>query len=389
MNAIKLFLVLILCSGCSNTKHTDLSDDIAKEDVVYAINVEDCLNNVKTMKLSEIADTIEFIELKTLPSIILFVADMKMSSDYIFINSKGILYQFSKDGKFIRQVGSRGQGPGEYLTVGNFFIDEKKKEIGIISMPKLHLYSFDGRFLNVYSIANYDDLFIGDSLIYGSSVPFGRETYRLTMLNNSLDTIGGIPNYNLYPVGYYITDTKVFRSPFYKYDKVLYFKGYYDNDTIWKLDNLKYKVHVSIDMGKFKSPIYEDLDLLMDKFVKKEGDFYAINRVAEDEQSIYLSCVPYWNTEMKSPTVVYDKKQQVGFVTQNEQKAYGIADDILFGPSFWPLLVTDDYYISIMEPSALLEKSAKIPNSSAAYKDFLKTIDEDKSNPILILAKRK
>lgn len=389
MNAIKLFLVLILCSGCSNTKHTDLSDDIAEEDVVYTINLEECLNNVKTMKLSEIADTIEFIELKTPPSIILFVADMKMSSDYIFINSKGILYQFSKDGKFIRQVGSRGQGPGEYLAVGNFFIDEKKKEIGIISMPKLHLYSFDGRFLNAYSIANYDDLFIGDSLIYGSSVPFGRETYRLTMLNNSLDTIGGIPNYNLYPVEYYIADTKVFRSPFYKYDKVLYFKGYYDNDTIWKLDNLKYKVHVSIDMGKFKSPIYEDLDLLMDKFVKKEGDFYAINRVAEDEQSIYLSCVPYWNTEMKSPTVVYDKKQQVGFVTQNEQKAYGIADDILFGPSFWPLLVTDDYYISIMEPSALLEKSAKIPNSSAAYKDFLKTIDEDKSNPILILAKRK
>lgn len=389
MNRIKLFLVLILCGGCNNTKHAALSDDIATENVVYAINLEDCLNNVKTMKLSEIADTIEFIELKTPASIILLVADMKMSSDYIFINSKGILYQFSKDGRFIRQVGSRGQGPGEYFAVGNFFINEEKEEIGIMSIPKLHVYSFDGRFLNVSAIANYDDMFMGDSLIYGSSVPFGRETYRLTMLNNSLDTIGGIPNYNLYPVEFYMHLSNQLRDPFYKYNEALYFKGYYDNDTIWKLDNLKYKVHASINMGKFKSPVYEDLGLQMDKFVKKEGDFYAINRVAEDEQAIYLSCVPYWNTEMTSPTVVYDKKQHVGFVTKNEQNDYGIADDILFGPSFWPLLVTDDYYISIMEPSALLEKSEKIPNSSVAYKNFLKTIDEDKSNPILILAKRK
>lgn len=58
------------------------------------------------------------------------------------------LYVFDKEGHYLNTIGRRGNGPGEYVAVSNFFIDASKGKIGLIdvdqekviyySMPDFH-----------------------------------------------------------------------------------------------------------------------------------------------------------------------------------------------------------------------------------------------------------
>lgn len=388
LNIYILPLLLLFNPGCVNSSQKE--GVISNKQPVYTIHLEGCLKNQKQMKLSEIADTIEYIALKAPASRVIVANDVKCSKDYMFVNS-GSICQFSKDGNFIREIATRGKDPGEYNIIRGYSVDEKKKEVAIVDVQQVLFYSFDGTFLRSLKYKGFSYLVQADSFYYAAGEVFGREKYVLTMLNNSLDTIRGIPNTQLYEPGEGYTFCTFIegRDPFYTHGNRAYFKGFEDNDTIWRLEGLDYKTHAIIDMGKFKSPQQATINERMGNFQKKLGNFYFIPRVMEDKRYIYLPCSYYWNPDMKKPRVVYDKKSEAGFVTKDGSNEYGIVDDILNGPSFWPSMITEDYYISLIEPVNLLNQSNDLVNPSPAFKKFLKTIDEDKSNSILIRAKRK
>lgn len=389
LNIYLLLFLLLFNAGCTNSGQKEKI--MPDKEPVYAIDLEDCLSTQKLLKLSDIADTIEYMPLKTALSHVVVAWDVKCSKEYMFIQQGPGVYQFTKDGEFIRGISNSGQGPEEYNCFMGYSIDENKQEVAIVDSKKVLFYSFDGSFLRSIKYDGFTNLVQTDTFCYAAGQVYGREKYLLTMLNCSLDTIGGIPNTHFYEPGegYAFMTSMRGRDPFYTYNGQAYFKGFEDNDTIWRLDGLDYKMHAYVDMGKFKSPQESSIFERSSNFKKKLGDFYCVPRVLEDKCYIYLQCNCYYNPEMKNPRIIFEKERQSGFVVKDESETYGIVDDIAGGPTFWPFLITDDYYMSIIEPVDLLEQRENLANPSPAFKKFLKTIDEDKSNSIIIRAKRK
>ena len=60
-NTFVLLVAAVLLSACGSSPKSNKD----AESEIYHINYEECLANERTLRLSEIADTIEYLELKT------------------------------------------------------------------------------------------------------------------------------------------------------------------------------------------------------------------------------------------------------------------------------------------------------------------------------------
>jgi len=384
---LNICLLLLTFIGCNNVGTT--TDSTQDDAIVYRINIQDALSANAVIQLSEIADSIRYVELKTPYSMpIGVVSNIKISDEYIFVIYKGVAYQFNHKGEFLRKIGAIGQGAGEYASATDIFIDDNECQVNILSNTKLYTYSFDGKFVRQRRIGFLSDMILQDSLIYASITPFGLERYRMVVLNTELDTLGGIPNDNIFDTGGLTMSVSLrFRQPFYKYKNEVYFKGYQQNDTIWRINGIEYETHAIIDMGKYKPPECKnvnDMHSSFDRFVKKEGDYYFVLSVMEDSHYMYMSLDPCWNPEMGSPRLLFDKHQQSGFAPKTESGAYGITDDILGGPAFWPQIISGKYYVSVTDAYKMIENCQSLSSPSPQFQEFIHGINED-SNPIVTI----
>ena len=79
------------------------------------------------------------------------VALLEESEDYFFIYSEKTsqLYRFAKDGKNMKTISGKGQGPQEYLSIKRMMLDNESKELYIMDYlgRKMKIFSFDGEYL--------------------------------------------------------------------------------------------------------------------------------------------------------------------------------------------------------------------------------------------------
>ena len=114
-----IFMSCIIVVGCERKKKT-----LNLPNGCSVINVS--LNDV--VNLSDFAESIEIIKLSN-DSILRDIDQMIVDKNgNIFIkDSRGMaLQQYAPDGKFIRQIGKRGNGPGEYTHIDGIDIDRDR-----------------------------------------------------------------------------------------------------------------------------------------------------------------------------------------------------------------------------------------------------------------------
>lgn len=104
----------------------------------------------------ESVDTI-YLENDSAESTIGMVQDIKLSDDLIFIRSSYGLFVFNYEGKFIRRIGNKGRGPGEYLSLSKFDILKSKREVSIIDfdLNRVLVYSYEGEFLRKFDFEDF------------------------------------------------------------------------------------------------------------------------------------------------------------------------------------------------------------------------------------------
>lgn len=105
------------------------------------------------IKLSEIATTIQTVQLETTDDCLLVPEQMSVyyGKEYIFAfdgMDPGNFYRFTLDGEFINRIGKPGPGPGEYREGSEFVVDEEKKEFWIQDWRSFafYIYTFEGQF---------------------------------------------------------------------------------------------------------------------------------------------------------------------------------------------------------------------------------------------------
>ena len=127
-------IISFLLLSCSKTEQGEL------------LEIPIDIHQNSSLPLSEIAEEITAIELELTNESLInssYIKGVIASEDNLIIADLNKVFVFSKDGKFIRSIGSRGQGPGEYNYIQNMAIDEKNKRLFIISSPDRKIITYD------------------------------------------------------------------------------------------------------------------------------------------------------------------------------------------------------------------------------------------------------
>jgi hypothetical protein len=128
--------------SCTDNKRIDVIDasyiiDLDNTEKQDTINLSCIFSKVNTVILEDHDD-----------AIIGDVSAIQIFDNYIFVLDRlkaKKLFVFDKTGKYVKQIGSIGIGPGEYLEVIDFCINAKNREIYLVDSrgKKIHKYNFD------------------------------------------------------------------------------------------------------------------------------------------------------------------------------------------------------------------------------------------------------
>lgn len=104
-------------------------------------------NLVQSVDLDEIFADIEFVPLEFAEAAPVATVYQSMVADgMIFLNTHGAVSVYSLDGKYVRTIGHKGRGPGEYANVNSFYVSGGYVYI-LDWNRKLVKYSVDGDFV--------------------------------------------------------------------------------------------------------------------------------------------------------------------------------------------------------------------------------------------------
>lgn len=89
-------------------------------------------------------NSVKIIKLETSPNCLIDnIKRIEMNDSLIFIQDFHHLYMFTNKGKFITEIGKKGEAPNEYIALNTFYLDEKKKQICIIDDFKNLIIKYD------------------------------------------------------------------------------------------------------------------------------------------------------------------------------------------------------------------------------------------------------
>ncbi|BDD11063.1 hypothetical protein FUAX_34950 [Fulvitalea axinellae] len=250
-----LFLIAILFGACSSEADKGFS--------VFPVDPD----NTAPADITEIAENVEVIPLETADSCMVGKwMQAKVTPDYLFVASaRTKLFQFDRKGKFLRQIGKPGKGPGEYGNrFSDFAVSPKDEMVYMLSRKKVMAYSFDGAFMGSFPTGGFGEfIHYKDGVLRVFSKEFGvkSEGKQYNVYNlHSYDSKGTIIDslsvnkvhtpkmvVSVGPAG-----TQYFASAGgndYVFAPVMV-RELGQNDTLFQLKNRKLKASVLLDFGE-------------------------------------------------------------------------------------------------------------------------------------------
>lgn len=351
----------------------------------------------KEIKLSEVASGIQYIPLETTAESLLEqdILDVTLAGGYLFVCDYKKLLQFTSEGKFVRQIGKAGQGPGEYTeSILGVTYNESLEEI-YLSDPrqlKLHVYSFGGKYLYdinmegreyvrlqdkgcfyaVYNDFLYDKQKRGKEMVVYDAK--GKELYNFRFRPKKGVRYPGI-NFTL-PV-------------IYAYQDAIYYKNPLEPE-INRIEKKKRKPVYKLDLRDLEKLNHEeDGKLVIDK--EKLVGGYQPNEIAK--KKIYFQDIfelnrnmgIYYVQEDERRFAWYDKHSgKVCRVRPLQADMDGFTDDLEGGCPVLPYFLRNGKLISIV-PAQVLQEKVKPANAKGSLKKVMEHILEDDNQVIQVV----
>ena len=373
-------LMLLFCFSCSSKSG---SDAVGKSDAGLSVTV-DLVDYIEGEKEDEIAlsglvDSLVYIPLQTpddLPVDVLLA--VKMSSDNIFVMDRlQKLYRFDSHGRFLNLIGSRGEGPSEYVSAVDFEIDASQDVVYLFDIyrKKIKVYQMSGTFVQdivvpdgVESMALLNDTcFIGyrpwhatvgrsdECVVFGKS----EEVYQ---------TISFEPKENVEGV-----KIDLFRMPdFSQLASSSRFRMPFEHSVFLISDDNKVAQDVVFEMGKYLLPM--EVSMNNELYNKNLNSSYIFelyaNRVSD---FIYMN----FFYRKKRYRVVYDIVHAKFYTVFVGREPKGIKNDLDGGATFWPMWFASDRMIGVV-PADELEDTYVDSKIKVLYDNF-----RNYDNPVL------
>jgi hypothetical protein len=399
MKTLILFGILFLFqSGIQKEKVTRTRD-------FYQINYETLLKNKETMGLSQIASRVDYIKLETKDESLLWggVKRYSFTDDFIFISNRDHILKFSRDGKFIRKIGSPGRGPGEIDLIVNMSILPDKRLIIVQTNVgrKILYFTFDGEFIKTVSFPSdvqYIKVLNDGNYLTRDDGGSGKNKYTFCLINEKMDTLSFLKNYNHW---IYKSNSNVFIGisypqfdPYYESGGRNYFKSMY-NDTIFSVASDKIIPGYYIDLGKYRLPNDLRPERLgpdnIQKFYDKGLNYYFAT-VFQTSDKLFLTGYSYGK---KPPNYFqFEPGSKIGYLLMNKKGvSTGYINDWDGGLDFWPVGSLNDKQvympiniISIQKELDRIKSNQENIKYSEKKQQLIKMITEsDPSNNPLIM----
>jgi hypothetical protein len=379
-----------------------------KNDKFFEINYEDLLKQKRTIKLSQLATYVEYIQLETNEKCpVADNAKYFFSGNYIFVRNRDHILQFSSEGKFIKKIGTPGRGPGEIYGIQNISLIPEKKMIIIYDMVfhKLLYFNFDGVLIKTVNTPRYREVNVmnDDRSIAISQESAPSEKYTHLLIDKSGDTLSAVESHESWKTS---TPNQIGMIgspsflPFYKYQNKYYLKSMY-NDTVYVVNANKIRPDYFINLGKYRIPEEKRFERLSPgerRSFTTSRLGYCFSYVFEAGDRLFL-ITNEWGGDNKIERFVINKKDLISNTDDRYSGTYkGYIDNdwdggALFWPKgsindnkvFMPIFVADlKNILSFRRSSNTLKKMVKFPDKRALLEKMASELDIT-DNPILMV----
>lgn len=147
-----LFILMLLCSVCCCSPKEDglVSEIVVNNNKVIITNVNRLKADTTAIPLSSLVEDYNLVQLEYTEEALINPSWTTITEKYIGVLQANESYKlFDRSGKFLCSVGSVGQGPGEYSTLYDDFIDDANELIFLTPFigNKIFIYNTSGVFL--------------------------------------------------------------------------------------------------------------------------------------------------------------------------------------------------------------------------------------------------
>ena len=382
---IYIIVSFIACNSTSNNNSTSNKESAEK---FITFNFPDKLDK-EYCPLSKIADTILFIPLETTPESFLGnITSVDFNDSTILVNDRKRLLTFTWEGKFIRKIGSKGKGPGEYLRILNFVLNRDTVFISSTGKFGLEKFTLDGKYLGFIPLKSQlwfftrynDDGYVWYNRKFGQVCLFNKQ-WEIT------DTLTVEKNVSKERLKYSVgsIDQQYFNhSP----NGVL-FKNYI-NDTVWSISAKGKQAVMRFDLKNKLLPKELQVEYTKHQFYEKAKPYERVNIVMSTD-SIILLTKRKWalGVGQSNPTSFYIYDKVTGKTKGYESTK--IYDD-MFSHSNHSILyyLSDKYLLSLINYNDIVNgRKEATSTEEKAFWEHLSKNQTMNSNPILVVIKLK
>lgn len=364
-----LFSFLCLCCVLSVSAQKPVVINLAK-----AIS-----ESPKEIMLNELASDIRYVPLET-------TDDCLMNDEFYIMQYTGEdiitsgIFHFDKNGKFLNKIGSKGQGPEEYLQGLFAFGDWKNKLLYVQNWTTLTCYGFDGTFVRSVPTPQLNmgaaGLFDENHILYSNDIYYADKAnpIQLYMVDSQNGKTvskwrGHLEENKKY--GMILTS----RDFMYNYDNSLFYKPALENVIFKILSPKKRQLVYKFDCSG------KDIDVSADEVdPKKRFQFLSVYWAKETAQYLFVN----YGMKNISRLGIYDKEKKT-FTNVT------IKDNLAGGYDIHPAWTSDDnHLLMVYYAGGLLQDKEKrystglLPERKKELDELLKNIKED-DNPVVIL----
>ena len=356
---------------------------LVKEGECTVIPFESGVENVKPVKLSDIAEKVTFVPLETTDSSLIarqMLSQIRLANGCIYVPcSNGLLTFDEKTGKFLRRISRKGQGPGEYASIRGIEVFEESDNVHIFSGEKVMTFQSDGKFLAQYSKpGGWAASVMQDSLCLSFILNHtGQQKYRLLITDERADTLQCFPQYDRFvvPGGFNWIYHHNQERYLYTHKDEHVFRDYYC-DTLFTVKPDKLVPRFRLEMGKYGLPKDLRLEPVMMSVERNnalaKARKYLRPSVFEGGRFVLM---PYTTWDISQPQnisfqyLLFDKRTGECLKIEND----AIVNDMVGNLPFRPVArVADNVLMAWLEVPYLqeqMEKGIQLPDGLKRLKD--------------------
>lgn len=353
----------------------------------------------KEIYLSDIADDILYIPLDD--SILLSGVNPNFNPQFVkdriyhHDNNHGILV-FSRSGKFIRKIGKKGRGPGEYQFGHTYTVDPVSGSVFVSDLnSQIKVFSNCGTYLRSIELSAYQGSidvldFFNNNLFVSFNLQFGDDfKYEWVFL----DTLGNIIAKKDRSIPIFKSNYLIGGGTFYNGENLCFWHNF--NDTIINFDrNFNYKPDLLLSGGEFRLPRQ-----YLDDPMKRLNDYIHFQQILETNRYLIIRYNFY---KGRNSLVLVDKKNHKSSLSYySNEDLKGFVNDLDGGIRFQPrgfmgengreylIELKDAFNIKAYSTSQDFKNSkTSKPEMKAAY-ETLADILKETSNPVIMIVRLK